>query len=112
MKKEAKKMIFEIIYIAVITIVLSYLWWGPYRNDFRAKISLQEKYWNQTKDLATAGFETVQIEKNATAKEVSIENKSNGERSFTIAFMVDDGKGNQNTNKNNYVKYYLSLIHI
>lgn len=63
MEKEAKKIIFEIIYIAVITIVLSYLWWGPYRNDFRAKISLQEKYWNQTKDLATAGFETVQIEK-------------------------------------------------
>ena len=107
MEKEAKKIIFEIIYIAVITIVLSYLWWGPYRNDFRAKISLQEKYWNQTKDLATAGFETVQIEKNATAKEVSIENKSNGERSFTIAFMVDDGKENQNTNKNNYVKYYI-----
>ena len=74
---------------------------------FALKISLQEKYWNQTKDLATAGFETVQIEKNATAKEVSIENKSNGERSFTIAFMVDDGKGNQNTNKNNYVKYYI-----
>ncbi len=107
MDKEAKKLIFKIIYTATLTILLTYLWWGPYQNNFRAQISLQQEYWNQTNDLKTKGFDPIAIAQEAKVQEVSIENTSEGERAYTIAFMVDEGKENQNTNKNNYVKYYI-----
>lgn len=103
--KEIRTIITDIIYVIFIVCVLSWLWWGPYQNSIKIKKSLQKEQLNQTIALETRGLDEVVIAPMKTEKQITIINKSDESTNYTISFMVEDGKEDQNTNKNNYVMY-------
>ncbi len=103
--KEIRKIVLDIFYTIFIVSVLSFLWWGPYQDKVRAQKSLQNHMLNQTNELLTDGLDPVNITALKQEKNISIKNQGNKVTSYTISFMVDDGKNNQNTNKNNYILY-------
>ena len=103
--KEVRKILLDIFYTLFIVIILTFLWWGPYRNKIRASKSLQNHMLNQTQELLTSGLDPVHITLSRQEKSISIVNQGKTSASYAISFMVNVGKNDQNTNQNNYVLY-------
>lgn len=97
------------VYTIFLAIVLSLYWWGPYQEKIQKDGLVHNLAINQTNDLRTSGFEEVQVMNIPVEKTITVQNQGKAENSYTIAFMVEAGKRNQNTNQNNYILYQLVL---
>lgn len=104
MKQEIISIVTDMLYVIFVVSILSFLWWGPYQDKVRAQQSYQGTL-NQTTALKTTGFDKVVVSDDKVTQDISIANVSDDRASYTISFMVEDGKMNQDSNQNNYVFY-------
>lgn len=102
-KKVVKKYLFDIVFVTVSISLLTWFWFGPYKDRVRIKESLKASNIVFNTDIKHSGFDYLEFgNNNKITKELSITNNDVNNNDFIISF------DNLGSNTNNYISYIIT----
>ena len=97
-----RKYIIDIVFVIVGVSLLTWFWFGPYKDKVRIRESLEKNNIEFNDNISYTGFDSFSLDNNKITKEFSVTNNGNEEISYVVSF------DNLTNDKNNYVNYILT----
>ncbi len=97
-----RKYIIDIAFIIVAVSLLTWFWFGPYKDKVRIRESLRAYNVEFNNNISYNGFDSFSLDNNKITKEFSVTNHGDEEISYVVSF------DNLTNEKNNYVNYILT----
>lgn len=97
-----RKYIIDIAFIIVAVSLLTWFWFGPYKDKVRIRESLRDYNVEFNDNISYNGFDSFSLDNNKITKEFSVTNHGDEEISYVVSF------DNLTNEKNNYVNYILT----
>lgn len=97
-----RKYIIDIVFVIVGVSLLTWFWFGPYKDKVRIRESLEKNNIEFNDNISYTGFDSFSLDNNKITKEFSVTNNGDEEISYVVSF------DNLTNDKNNYVNYILT----
>ena len=97
-----RKYVIDIVFIIVGVSLLTWFWFGPYKDKIRIKESLRAYNVEFNDNISYNGFDSFSLDNNKITKELSVTNNGTNNINYVISF------DNLTNNKNNYINYVLT----
>lgn len=97
-----RKYVIDIVFIIVVVSLLTWFWFGPYKDKVRIRESLQAYNVDFNDSISYSGFDSFSLDSNKVTKEFSVTNNGDEDISYVVSF------DNLTNEKNNFVNYILT----
>lgn len=97
-----RKYVIDIVFIIVVVSLLTWFWFGPYKDKVRIRESLQAYNVDFNDSISYSGFDSFSLDNNKITKEFSVTNNGDEDISYVVSF------DNLTNEKNNFVNYILT----
>lgn len=97
-----RKYVIDIVFIIVVVSLLTWFWFGPYKDKVRIRESLRAYNVDFNDSISYSGFDSFSIDNNKITKEFSVTNNGDEDISYVVSF------DNLTNEKNNFVNYILT----
>lgn len=97
-----RKYVIDIVFIIVVVSLLTWFWFGPYKDKVRIRESLQAYNVDFNDSISYSGFDSFSLDNNKVTKEFSVTNNGDEDISYVVSF------DNLTNEKNNFVNYILT----
>ena len=96
-----RKYVIDIVFIIVVVSLLTWFWFGPYKDKVRIRESLRAYNVDFNDSISYSGFDSFSLDNNKITKEFSVTNNGDEDISYVVSF------DNLTNEKNNFVNYIL-----
>lgn len=97
-----RKYIIDIVFVIVVVSLLTWFWFGPYKDKVRIRESLEKNNIEFNDSISYNGFDSFSLDNNKITKEFSVTNNGDEEISYVVSF------DNLTNDRNNYINYILT----
>ena len=97
-----RKYVIDIVFIIVVVALLTWFWFGPYKDKVRIRESLRAYNVDFNDSISYSGFDSFSLDNNKITKEFSVTNNGDEDISYVVSF------DNLTNEKNNFVNYILT----
>ena len=97
-----RKYVIDIVFIIVVVSLLTWFWFGPYKDKVRIRESLRAYNVDFNDSISYSGFDSFSLDNNKVTKEFSVTNNGDEDISYVVSF------DNLTNEKNNFVNYILT----
>lgn len=97
-----RKYVIDIVFIIVVVSLLTWFWFGPYKDKVRIRESLRDYNVDFNDSISYSGFDSFSLDNNKITKEFSVTNNGDEDISYVVSF------DNLTNEKNNFVNYILT----
>ena len=97
-----RKYVIDIVFIIVVVSLLTWFWFGPYKDKVRIRESLRAYNVDFNDSISYSGFDSFSLDNNKITKEFSVTNNGDEDISYVVSF------DNLTNEKNNFVNYILT----
>ena len=97
-----REYVIDIVFIIVVVSLLTWFWFGPYKDKVRIRESLRAYNVDFNDSISYSGFDSFSLDNNKITKEFSVTNNGDEDISYVVSF------DNLTNEKNNFVNYILT----
>lgn len=97
-----RKYVIDIVFIIVVVSLLTWFWFGPYKDKVRIRESLRAYNVDFNDSISYSGFDSFSLDSYKVTKEFSVTNNGDEDISYVVSF------DNLTNEKNNFVNYILT----